>query len=110
MSLFECPTIWGCSGIATLGLYNNGTGWVWVDGSSLTYTNWKPNDNINAMGVANLRYGNLTDFTNLWENDMSNFWALGSSASFICQKVIVKKDIYFTDKKYTSVSQRSMKN
>lgn len=94
MSLFSCGNIWGCDNVATIGLYNNGTGWAWVDGSTVVYTNWGTGIDSSVAGVAEIQYGNTTLYDNTWKNNENGFWN-GGSANFICQKVMVNKNFGF---------------
>lgn len=67
-----------------IGLFNNGSGWKWADGTPMTFSYWTPaQNNINQFPFPALfGYGPDPNYRNTWwisEND---------DAAVVCQKKV----------------------
>lgn len=83
---FSLSTDWFANDGAMIGLFNNGTGWKWVNGQPATYTNWLKTPNATDFGWVMFEYG--------YKEGHRNQWVLGGTfyydgcAVLICEKVI----------------------
>uniref|UniRef100_A0A914D7G7 C-type lectin domain-containing protein n=2 Tax=Acrobeloides nanus TaxID=290746 RepID=A0A914D7G7_9BILA len=85
---FSMANHWFANDAAMIGLLNNGTGWQWVNGQKVSYTNWLSEPNSTSYGWGRLEYGYKAGYRNQW--DLGGTFLYDGCAVIICEKVIQK--------------------